>query len=72
VTVVAVCYDAKGKELARHAAELKEVIEATDRIEGGAKVGFAFPMAAPVKTARIRFVVRDADTGTMGSVDAAP
>ncbi len=72
VTVVAVCYDGKGKELAQHAAELKEVIEATDRIEGGAKVGFAFPMTAPVKTARIRFVVRDADTGTMGSVDAAP
>jgi len=72
VTVVAVCYDTKGKELAQHAAELKEVIEATDRIEGGAKVGFAFPMMAPMKTARIRFVVRDADTGTMGSVDAAP
>jgi len=72
VTVVAVCYDAKGKELAQHAAELKEVIEATDNIEGGAKVGFAFPMIAPVKTARIRFVLRDADTGTMGSVDAAP
>jgi VWFA-related protein len=72
VTVVAVCYDVKGKELGQHAAELKEVIEATDQIEGGAKVGFAFPMASPVKTARIRFVVRDADTGTMGSVDAAP
>ena len=72
VTVVAVCYDAKGKELAQHAAELKEVIEATDRIDTGAKVGFAFPMTASAKTARIRFVVRDADTGTMGSVDAAP
>lgn len=71
ITVVAVCYDAKGKELAQHAAELKEVIEATDRIDTGAKVGFAFPMAAPPKTSRIRFVLRDAGTGTMGSVNAS-
>ena len=72
ITVLAVCYDAKDKELEQHAAELKEQIEPNDKIVDGAKVAFAFPMVEPPKTARIRFVLRDAGTGTMGSVNATP
>ena len=63
------CFDKKGKELGQKAAELRQEISATDNVGNGAKVGFAFPFEVAPKTARVRFVLRDAGTGTMGSVN---
>lgn len=70
VTVIAVCYNAKGKEVGQHAAELKQRIEATDVIKADSMVGMSFPMAVPAFTTRVRFVMRDAATGVLGSADA--
>jgi VWFA-related protein len=72
VTVVAVCFDRNKKISAQHTAELKEELEATDKITPAAKVGFAFPMVVPGFTDHVRFVMRDAATGTMGSAEAKP
>jgi VWFA-related protein len=72
VTVVAVGYSNRDKETGQHAAELKEVIEAKDVIGPQSQVGFAFPFAMPPGTARVRIVMRDATTGTMGSADTKP
>jgi VWFA-related protein len=72
VTVIEVCYAAKGKELAQHAAELKERLEASDQIGPSSRVGFSFPFLTPMGTASIRFVMRDAATGTLGSANVKP
>jgi VWFA-related protein len=72
VTVVAVCYNAKGKETSQHAAELKEELGPTDKIGPKSQVGFAFPMIVPAFTARVRFVMRDAATAYLGSADGTP
>ena len=72
VTVVAACFDRNKKISSQHTAELKEELEATDKITPGAKVGFAFPMIVPAFTDHVRFVMRDAATGTMGSAEAKP
>jgi hypothetical protein len=72
VTVVAVGYSNRDKELGQHAAELKQQIEASDVIVPQSQVGFAFPFAIPTGTSRVRIVMRDAVTGTMGSTDSKP
>jgi len=72
VTLVAVCFDRNKKITSQHTAELKEELEATDKITPGAKVGFAFPMLVPAFTDHVRFVMRDAATGTMGSTEVKP
>jgi VWFA-related protein len=72
VTVVAVGYSNRDKELGQHAAELKQEIEATDVIGPQSQVGFTFPFAIPAGTSRVRIVMRDAATGTMGSADTKP
>jgi VWFA-related protein len=72
VTVVAVGYSNRDKEVGQHAAELKEELEASDVIGPQSQVGFAFPFAMPAGTSRVRIVIRDATTGTMGSVNTTP
>jgi VWFA-related protein len=72
VTVVAVGYNNHDKEVGQHAAELKQQIEASDVIGPQSQVGFAFPFAVPPGTSRVRLVMRDAGTGTMGSVNTNP
>jgi hypothetical protein len=72
VTVVAVGYNNRDKEVGQHAAELKEQIEASDVIGPQSVVGFTFPFAIPIGTSRVRIVMRDAGTGTMGSADTKP
>ena len=72
VTVVAVGYNNRDKEVGQHAAELKQQIEASDVIGPQSVVGFTFPFAIPVGTSRVRIVMRDAGTGTMGSADTKP
>jgi VWFA-related protein len=72
VTVVAVGYSNRDKELGQHAAELKQQIDASDVIGPQSQVGFAFPFAVPAGTSRVRIVMRDAATGTMGSANTKP
>ena len=72
VTVVAVGYSNRDKEMGQHTSELKELIEASDVIGPRSQVGFTFPFAVPVGTSRVRIVMRDATTGTMGSADTKP
>jgi hypothetical protein len=72
VTVVAVGYSNRDKEVGQHAAELKQLIEASDVIGSQSQVGFAFPFAVPAGTFRVRIVMRDAATGAMGSADTKP
>jgi VWFA-related protein len=72
VTILAVCYSNKGKESAQHAAEMKEALAASDVIKPGSQVSFAFPIVVPPFTQRVRFVVRDAATGAIGSANANP
>jgi len=72
VTVMAVCFNDKDKELSHEAKELTESIQPTDPIEHGERAAFTMPLNMPPRTKRIRFVVRDAATGTMGSADVTP
>ena len=53
-------------------AQMKQQIEANDAIGPQSQVGFAFPFAVPAGTSRVRIVMRDAGTGTMGSTDVKP
>jgi len=72
VTILAVCYNNKGKESAQHAAEMRQELAATDVIKPNSQVSFAFPMVVPAFTQRVRIVVRDAATGALGSANANP
>ncbi|HEX5282810.1 MAG TPA: VWA domain-containing protein [Bryocella sp.] len=72
VTILAVCYNAKGKETAQHASEMREELAASDVIKPDSQVSFAFPMTVPPFTQRVRFVVRDAATGAIGAANANP
>jgi VWFA-related protein len=72
VTILAVCYNNKGKETAQHAAEMKEELAASDVLKPDSKVSFTFPMVVPPFTQRIRFVVRDAATGALGAANTTP
>jgi VWFA-related protein len=69
VTVLAVMFDARGKELGQHASQMKERLESTDRVDATTRVGFTVPLTIAPRTAKIRFVMRDAATGTLGSAD---
>ena len=72
VTVVAVFYNAKGKELSQKAAELSEELEPSDQIGQQSRVGFTFPMIVPASTTRVRFVMRDAGTAYLGTAEGKP
>jgi VWFA-related protein len=72
VTILAVCYNNKGKETAQHAAEMREELASSDVIRPDSQVSFAFPIVVPPFTERVRFVVRDAATGAIGSANANP
>ena len=72
VTILAVCYNSKGKETAQRAAEMTDELAASDVIRADSQVSFAFPMVVPPFTQRVRFVVRDAATGAIGSANANP
>jgi hypothetical protein len=72
VTLLAVCYNNKGKETAQRAMEMKQVLASTDVIRPDSQVSFALPLVVPPFTGRIRIVVRDAATGTLGATNATP
>ncbi len=63
-TVAAGWYDAKGKLLGHVARE-----ETSPRADGEAGATFQLPVTLPGNAVRLRFVVRDALNGSMGTVD---
>ncbi|WP_263371960.1 VWA domain-containing protein [Granulicella cerasi] len=68
-TIMVVCYNVKGKELLHKSIEEKERIPAGTDVDHGQHVAFPFAFDVPEKTSRIRFVVRDAGTGHIGTAD---
>ena len=72
VTILAVCYSNKGKETAQRAVEQRDQLAPTDVIGPGSQVGFSVPIVVPPFTQRVRIVVRDAATGSLGAINATP
>jgi VWFA-related protein len=70
VTVMAVFFNAKDKKLQSNVIELKEKTGKDGQLNGSEQVALKVPFEPPAGTARIRFVVRDAATGVLGTADA--
>jgi VWFA-related protein len=64
VTLMYACFNAKSKVLAHDAREFSAVVRDQPWV-----MNFDVPVAAPPNTDRIRFVVRDAVSGKLGTVD---
>jgi VWFA-related protein len=71
VSIVGVAFNAKDRVLKQDAEEFKERIQNNDQ-PNGKQVSFRFAMPVPAGASRVRFVVRDAVTGKIGSVDFNP
>jgi VWFA-related protein len=71
VSIVGVDFNSKDKVLRQDAEEFKERIQASDQ-PNGKQVSFLFAMPVPPSASRVRFVVRDATTGEIGSIDFKP
>jgi len=69
VTVMAVFFNAKDKKLQSNVMELKEKVGKGGQLNSKSEIALKFPVQLPGKTARIRFVVRDAATGILGTAD---
>lgn len=69
VTVMAVFFSAKDKKLQSNVMELKEKIGKNSQLNSKSELALKFPIQPPPGTARVRFVVRDAATGVLGSAD---
>ena len=70
VTVMTVFFNAKDKELQSHVIELKEKIGNGSPVNSKSELALKLPGQPPHGTARIRFVVRDAASGILGTADA--
>jgi VWFA-related protein len=71
VSIVGVAFNSKDKVLWQDPEEFKERIHNIDQ-PNGKQVNFRFAMPVPSGASRIRFVVRDARTGNIGSVELNP
>ena len=71
VSLLAVAFDANDNILAQRASDFQEQIGESDRTYG-AHITLTVPMSVPHNTRRIRFVVRDAGTGDIGSFELIP
>ena len=71
VSIVGAAFNSKDKVLRQDAEEFKERIQSADQ-PNGKQVNFRFTMPIPSGASRVRFVVRDAVTGKIGSVDLNP
>jgi VWFA-related protein len=69
VTVLTVFFNAKDKELQSHPEELKEKIGKDVQLNGQAEIAIKLPFEPPMGMARVRFVVRDAATGVLGTAE---
>jgi hypothetical protein len=65
-SILAAWYDAKGKLLGHAGRELTATRSSTDARNPAT---FTLPVAVAPNTKRLRFIVRDAATGRMGTVD---
>jgi VWFA-related protein len=72
VTAMTVFFNARDKELQSHAMELKESVGNDVQVDGDGWVALTLPMQLSPATARVRFVVRDAASGAIGTADARP
>jgi VWFA-related protein len=70
VSVMVVFFNGKDKKLQNDAIELKEKISRDGQLNNKSQVALKLPFQTPPGTARIRFVVRDAATGVLGTADA--
>lgn len=70
VSVLTAFFNAKDKELAAHTVEIKQKIAANESVAADSVVAFHLPMEVPETMLRVRFVVRDAVTGIVGTADA--
>ena len=68
VSIVAVCFNAKGKVLS-HTAEDKKLVSAEPNKTAGREEIVAFPLVPPAGTTRVRFIVRDAASKRLGSAE---
>jgi VWFA-related protein len=72
VTVIAAWYDAKGKLVGHAGKEIPTTRPIAADPQSGADAVVAMPVTVPGGMARLRFVVRDAVNGRMGTVDLKP
>jgi len=70
VTAMSVAYDGKNKILAHVIREMQSTLKADDATP--ATVLFPVPVELPGGTKRIRFIIRDAVSGHMGTADVKP
>jgi VWFA-related protein len=69
VTVMTTFFSMKDKELKSQALQLKERIGGDVVTQGSARVAFHIPIHGPEAATRVRFVVRDAASGVLGTAD---
>lgn len=67
-SIVGVTFSAKDKVLAQVANEFKQRVKESDNTNG-TRVGAKIALSIPSSATRVRFVVRDAATGNLGSID---
>ena len=70
ITVMTVFFNAKDKELKSYPEELKERIGKDVQLNDQAEIAIKLPLDAPPGMARVRFVVRDAATGVLGTAES--
>ena len=70
ITVMTVFFNAKDKELQSHPEEFKEKIGKDVQLNDQAEIAIKLPLEPPPGMARVRFVVRDAATGALGTTES--
>lgn len=69
LSVMTVFFNGKGKEIQSSAREIKEKINGSADINGSAELAARASMDVPKGASRVRFVVRDAASGLLGTAD---
>jgi hypothetical protein len=69
VSLMMVFFDRKGKEIKSAAVELKERVDGAMNVHGDALLDLKSPVDIPPGASRARFVVRDSESGLIGTAD---
>ena len=69
LSLMTVFFDRKGKEIKSNAVELKERVAGDVNVHGDALLEIKPTVTPPAGSARARFVVRDAESGLIGTAD---
>ncbi len=69
--MLAVCFSPRNRVLYHTILEMKAGADSEAATQKGSYANFALPMNVPAGTIRIKFVVRDAINGHVGSVDVS-